>query len=204
MSVCSWNGSIMKCKNVCVTTTAVNRLTSNPSASVTAKPRTAPAPKLVPKAYSTAQIMIVEKFESRIERCIERGLDAKAKEYLILAKNLIEEVEEEKKLTPELVFIKAKLIQFGFGAKPAYAFIYSAMKENPELMSVDSYSFLVNGGQKLGVERDRFNEILKCAEGYFEENRKKGDLPSKLNYMTWKWIIALIYYTRFIEKGDVP
>src|ERR1700730_3661840 len=47
--------------------TPVNILMATPRKSVEAKPTIMVAPKLVPKAYRTAQVIIVEMFESRIE-----------------------------------------------------------------------------------------------------------------------------------------
>ena len=50
-----------------VTTTAVNILIATPMASVEAKPTISVAPKLLPNAYRTEQVISVEIFESRID-----------------------------------------------------------------------------------------------------------------------------------------
>src|SRR5258708_3511297 len=56
-----------RCKTVRVTRTAVNKLTTTPSARVSAKPLTRLAPKVLPNQYRMAQVISVEIFESRME-----------------------------------------------------------------------------------------------------------------------------------------
>ena len=54
-------------RKVRVTKIAVKRLISTPMKRLIAKPTMIVAPKLLPKMYRMAQVIIVEKFESRIE-----------------------------------------------------------------------------------------------------------------------------------------
>ena len=59
--------SRVRCRKVRVTVTAVNRLTSTPMARVREKPFTMLAPKAFPNQYRMAEVIRVERLESRID-----------------------------------------------------------------------------------------------------------------------------------------